>query len=83
MTLPDIKQKNTDMKKIILNLATAIILFSSCQKEKCKQQQAKDLEKELELFQKDLSNTNLTAQQIDALTKRHDEKNKQILAECN
>jgi hypothetical protein len=71
------------MKKIILNLATAIILFSSCQKDKCKQQQAKDMENELELFQKELSNTNLTVEQINALTKRHDEKNKQILAQCN
>lgn len=71
------------MKKIILSLASVIILFSSCQKDKCKQQQAKDMEKELELFQKELSNTNLTAEQIDALTKRHDEKNKKILVECN
>ena len=71
------------MKRIILNIATALILFSSCQKDKCKQQQAKDLEKELELFQKELSNTNLTVVQINELTKQHDEKNNQILAECN
>jgi hypothetical protein len=71
------------VKKNILNLAALIILFSSCQKDKCKQQQVKDLEKELELFQKAVSNPNLTTLQINELTKRHEEKNKQIMAECN
>jgi hypothetical protein len=71
------------MKKIILILATLLILISSCQKENCKKQQKIDLEHEYELFKRELSNTNLTDRQITELTARHDEKNKQILAECN
>jgi len=70
------------MKKLILSIATFMIL-SSCQKNKCKERQAIDLQKQLEEFQKELSNTNLSTLQIEELKKRFDEKQKEILAECN
>lgn len=71
------------MKKIIISIATLLVLFSSCEKEKCKQQQAKALESELIQFQRELSNTNLTQAQIAEITKRHNERNQKILALCN
>ena len=70
------------MRKIILRVAIVMILFSSCQKQNCKKQQAIELERQLEQFQKDVSNTNLTRAQIEELTRRYEEKQKQIMAEC-
>lgn len=72
------------MKKYFIILATFLTMLFACRKgDGCKEQQAMDLAKELELFQKQVSNTNLTTEQINELTKRHDERNKQIMAECN
>lgn len=71
------------MKATLFVLSMLIILFSSCQKRKCKEQQIKDMARiEAELQQK-LSNPNLTVQQIEAIKAQYDKQQKEILAECN
>lgn len=59
------------------------LVFSSCQKRKCKEAQQKELTALTLQYQKEISNTNLTAQQIEALTLRFQEDQKKILEECN
>jgi len=71
------------MKKLLSILLSALIIFSSCEKRKCKEQQEKDLATILVKLQQDLSNRNLTVAQIEEIKRRYDEKQKEILAECN
>lgn len=71
------------MKRIILVLAIFAFTVSSCEKRKCKEHQEKELQSELLEFQKDVSNPNLTTEQIQEITIRHEAKQKEILAECN
>lgn len=71
------------MKRFILILVTALFFFFSCDKKNCKERQSNELKQLTEQFQRDLSNTNLTDQQIQVLKARFDEKQKQILSECN
>lgn len=70
-------------KKYILSLSILLIIFSSCQKRKCKDQQQKDLAELLLQYQQQTSNTNLSEGQIQALTIRYQANQKKILAECN
>ncbi|MEO9145068.1 MAG: hypothetical protein ABI237_05875 [Ginsengibacter sp.] len=71
------------MKKIFLLLSILIIIFSSCQKRKCQEQQQKDLATLLLQFQAEVSNTNLTAGQVAELTARYQANQQKILSECN
>lgn len=70
------------MKKIIISLTALFIILYSCSKDNCKEQQAIDLQKEFERFQREISNSNLTSEQIAVLTARHNERNKTIMEEC-
>lgn len=71
------------MKKIILRVAILLIPFSSCKKDNCKDRQIEDMNNLEIQLQKDLSNTNLTDEQIMAIKARYDEKEKVIEQECN
>lgn len=71
------------MKKIILILSTFLLLCGSCQKRRCKEQQTKELLQAYEQYTKEISNSNLTQQQRQNIIISYQEKQKQILAECN
>lgn len=70
------------MKKIILCLAMVMILFSSCDKEGCKERQEAKLKSLLLYFQNELNNPNLTQKQIEEINKQYLIKQNKILAEC-
>lgn len=70
------------MKKII-TLALLLSLFSSCKKdEKCKTNQAIELQQLNDQFQKETSNGNLNMDQIRELTRRYEDKKQIILKKC-
>lgn len=70
------------MKKTLLILSTVMILFSSCNKEDCKERQEAKLKSLFIYFQSELNNQNLTQKQIEEINKQYLIKQNKILAEC-